>query len=204
MLNARETIARTMKSHLKFSNFLSAPSQNESRATKSGTSSARRAGEPANKGSVDLNTILVPVDFSSGALHALNFAVSLARRLDAFIVLVHVMDSIYVSGRLDSRRLRLLRTEAHEKTKRMLAGLAKRRVRPHVPVRHYLLKGTAYAKIVEIATRTSADLIVMGSEGRSGMKRFLVGSVTERVIRHARCPVLVVRDRFHREPETRP
>jgi universal stress protein A len=153
---------------------------------------------------VDLNTILVPVDFSPGALHALNFAVSLARLLGASIVLVHVMDSIYVSGRLDSRRLRLLRTEAHEKNKRLLARLAKRRVRPLVPVRHYLLKGTAYAEIVEMAAKASADLIVMGSEGRSGMTRLLVGSVADGVIRHARCPVLVVRDKFYHESETRP
>ncbi len=193
-----------MKNHLELPNRLSAPSRNENRATKSGTSPSARAGEPAKIGSLRVNTILVPVDFSPGALHSLNFAVALARRLGASIVLVHVMDSLYVSGRLDSTRLRLLRTEAHEKTKRLLAELAKRRVRPHVPVRRYLQKGTAYAKIVEMAARTSADLIVMGSEGRSGMKRFLVGSVAERVIRHAHCPVLVVRDRFHREPETKP
>jgi len=193
-----------MKSHLTFSNCLSAPSRNEIRVTKSETSHCRRAGEPANSGSLDLNTILVPVDFSPSALHALNFAVSLGRRLGASIVLVHVMDSIYVSGRMDSRRLRSLRMEAHEDTKRLLAGLAKRRVKPHVPVRHHLLNGTASAKIVEMTARASADLIVTGSEGRRGMKRFLVGSVAERVIRHARCPVLVVRDRFHRKPETKP
>lgn len=145
-----------------------------------------------------MNTILVPVDFSPGALHALNFAAALARRLGSSIVLVHVMDSIYVSGHFDSRRLRSLRTEAHEESKRLLSVLAKRRVRPQVPVRHYLLKGASSAKIVEMASRTDADLIVMGSKGRSGMKRLLVGSVAEKVIRLARCPVLVVRDRIHR------
>lgn len=142
-----------------------------------------------------MNTILVPVDFSTGALHALNFAASLARRLGSSIVLVHVMDSIYVSGRFDSRRLRSLRAEAHEESKRRLSALAKRRVRPQVPVRHYLLKGAPSVKIVEMALKVGADLIVMGSEGRTGMKRFLVGSVAEKVIRHARCPVLVVRGR---------
>ena len=187
-----------MKNHLKLSNRLSAPSRHEAQAAKSETRSPRRAREPANNGSVDLKTILVPVDFSPGALHALNFAVSLARQLDASILLVHVMDSIYVSGRFDSRRLRSLRAEAHEESKRLMSALAKRHVRPHVPVRHYLLKGTPSAKIVEIASRTGADLIVMGSEGRSGIKRLLVGSVAGEVIRLAHCPVLVVRDRIHR------
>ncbi|HEY9175491.1 MAG TPA: universal stress protein [Verrucomicrobiae bacterium] len=140
-----------------------------------------------------MNTILVPVDFSTGALHALNFAASLARRLGSSIVLVHVMDSIYVSGRFDSRRLRSLRAEAHEESKRRLYALAKRRVRPQVPVRHYLLKGAPSAKIVEMALKTGVDLIVMGSEGRSGIKRLLVGSVAEKVVRLAHCPVLIAR-----------
>lgn len=193
-----------MKKHLQLSNRLAAPSRRKAQTKKDETRSPRRAGAPANNDSVELKTILVPVDFSPGALHALNFAVSLARSLGASIVLVHVMDSIYASGRFDSRRLRSLRAEAHEESKRLLAGLAKCRVRPHVPARHHLLKGTPSAKIVETASRTGADLIVMGSEGRTGVKRFLVGSVAEKVIRHARCPVLVVRDRFHREPESRP
>lgn len=193
-----------MKSHLNSSNPLSAPSRNETQSPRSGTRSPGRARKPADNDSVDVNTILVPVDFSPGALHALNFAVSLARRLGSSIVLVHVMDLIYVSGQLDSRRLRSLRTEAHEDAKRLLARLAKRRVRPHVPVRHHLLNGTASAKIVEMATRTGVDLIVMGSEGRSGLKRFLIGSVAEKVIRHADCPVLVVRDRGRRKSESTP
>lgn len=199
-----ETTGRIMKKHLQLSNRLSAPSRPEAQATKDETRSPRRAEAPANNGSVELKTILVPVDFSPGALHALNFAVSLARSLGASVILAHVMDSIYVSGRFDSRRLRSLRAEAHEESKRLLADLARHHVRPHVPVRRHLLKGTPSAKIVETASRTGADLIVMGSEGRSGIKRLLVGSVAESVIRHARCPVLVVRDRFPRESESRP
>lgn len=182
-----------MQNHLKLSNRSSAPVRNEVQAKKSRTCSPGCAGEPANNGSVDLKTILVPVDFSPGALHALNFAVSLARRLGSSIVLVHVMDSIYVSGRFDSRHLRSLRTEAHDEPKRLLSALAKRRIRPHVPVRHYLLNGMPSAKIVEMALKIGADLIVMGSEGRSGVKRLLVGSVAEKVIRLARCPVLIAR-----------
>lgn len=182
-----------MKTQPEFSNPLSTPSRRQSRAIEDGTSAVRRTGAQALHDGFDLNTILVPVDFSPDALHALDVAVSLARRLDASIVLVHVMDSIYLSGRYDSRRLRALRAEAREEAKRLLAGLEKRRVKPHVPVRHHLLNGTAYAKIVEIATKTSADLIVMGSQGRSGMKRLFVGSVAERVIRLAHCPVLIAR-----------
>lgn len=76
-----------------------------------------------------------------------------------------------------------------------LAKLAKRRVKSHVPVGHHVLKGIAYSVIVEAAAKAKADMIVMGSEGRTGMSRFLVGSVAEKVIRHARCPVLIVRNK---------
>jgi nucleotide-binding universal stress UspA family protein len=68
-------------------------------------------------------------------------------------------------------------------------------VKPHVPVTQKLLKGAAYSVIVAAAAQARADLIVMGSEGRTGMSRFLMGSVAEKVVRHARCSVLIVRDR---------
>lgn len=182
-----------MKTQLESLGHLPAASRRKAQPAANGTSLVSRTGEQKSNGNFDLSTILVPVDFSAGSLGALGFGVASARRLGASIILVHVMDPMYVSGRFDSKRLRALRTEAHHEAKRLLATLAKRRVRPQVPVRNYLLEGTAYSAIVGMAAKTNTDLIVMGSEGRSGMKRFLVGSVAEKVIRHARCPVLVVR-----------
>ena len=166
-----------------------------SRVVKNAKNPDRKLERQKHVGGFDLNTILVPVDFSASSLEALDFAVSLAGRLDASIVLLHALDPIYSPGRFDSPRLRPLRAQALEDAKRQLATLAKRRVRPHVPVRHHVLKGVAYSVIVEAASKAQADLIVMGSEGRTGMNRFLVGSVAEKVIRHARCPVLIARDR---------
>lgn len=187
-----------MKKPLKPSKRLSPPSRREAPARKSETKPPRRARPPANRGEAELKTILVPMDFSPGAVRALKFAASLARRLGSSIVLVHVMDSIYESGRFDSGRLRALRVEAHEESRRHLSALAKRHVRAQTSVRQHLVKGAPGAKIIEMASRTGADLIVMGSEGRSGVKRLLVGSVAESVIREACCPVLVVRDRIWR------
>ena len=143
----------------------------------------------------DLRTLLVPVDFSRRSLEALDFAVSLAQELDASILLLHVLDPIYTPGRFDSSRLRPLRAEALREAKAKLAKLAKRRVKPHVPVRHQLLKGLAYSGIVECAAKEKVDLIVMASEGRTGVSRFLIGSIAEKVIRHAPCSVMIVRDK---------
>lgn len=184
-----------MKTQLESLEHSPAASRRKVQPAANGTSLVSQTGKQKSSGKFDLSTILVPVDFSVGSLRALGYAVSLAQRLGTSIILVHVMDPIYASGRFDSKRLRSLRAEAHNKAKRLLVTLARRRVKPHVPVRQYLLKGTAYSEIVEMAEKTNANLIVMGSEGRTGMKRFLVGSVAEKVIRHARCPVLIARDR---------
>ena len=137
--------------------------------------------------------ILVPVDFSARSLEALDFGVSLAQKVDASILLLHVLIPVHVPGRFDSPQLRSLRSELLQNAKEKLAKLAKQRVKPYVPVRHYLLKGPPHSGIVKYAAKEKADLIVMASEGRTGVSRFLVGSVTEKVIRHAPCSVLVVR-----------
>jgi nucleotide-binding universal stress UspA family protein len=144
----------------------------------------------------ELKTIFVPVDFSVSSLKALDFAVALATRFKASIELRYVLDPMYSPGRFEAPRLRSVRTEAvKEATLKLakLAKLAKARVKPHVPVRHRVLKGIAYSAIVEAAAKIKSDIIVMGSEGRTGMSRFLIGSVAEKVVRHAQSPVLIVR-----------
>ena len=141
----------------------------------------------------ELKTILVPVDFSVSSMKALDFAVALATRFEASIELRYVLDPMYSPGRFEAPRLSSVRAEAVKEATLKLAKLAKLRVKPHGPVRHRVLKGIAYSAIVEAAAKIKSDIIVMGSEGRTGMSRFLVGSVAEKVVRHAQCPVLMVR-----------
>ena len=184
-----------MKTHTKSNRRFSIPPLNGTRIVQPGTNPVQQQASQKQIGDFALDTIFVPVDFSDGSLKALDFAVSLARRVGASIRLLHALSPIYLSGKFDSPRLRPLRAQAFEDAKKRLATLSKRRVRRHVPVRHQVLKGAAHAVIIEAASKAKADLIVMGSEGRSGVNRFLVGSVAEKVIRHARCPVLIARDR---------
>jgi universal stress protein A len=153
------------------------------------------AKAPRRTPDLALRVILVPVDFSPRSLQALDLAVALAKRFDASIKLLHVLDPLHAPGRFDAPRLRSLRGDSLRDAKLKLAKLAKRHVKAHVAVRHRVLDGIAYAVIIEAAAKAKADMIVMGTEGRTGMSRFLVGSVAEKVIRHARCPVLIVRNK---------
>ena len=164
-----------------------------SRAARHGTASTKmRTKEPRRTPELALRVILVPVDFSPGSLKAMDFAVALAKPFNASIELLHVLDPIYAAGRFDAPRLRQFRREAVQDAKRRLANVAKRNV--NTRLRHTVVIGTPYAEIVEKASRIDANMIVMGSRGRTGLGRFLVGSVAEKVIRHAECPVLIVRD----------
>ena len=150
------------------------------------------ASAKARTNELALSVILVPVDFSSGSLKARDFAVALAEPFGASVELLHVLDPIYAAGRFDAPRLRQFRREAVHDAKRKLANMARRNWNGRL--RHVLVNGTPYAEIVEKAARINANMIVMGSRGRTGLGRFLVGSVAEKVIRHAHCPVLIVRD----------
>ena len=109
------------------------------------------------------------------------------------MLVCHALDPIYSSDRFDAPRLRPFRAQALADAKLQLAKLADQRVKPHVPVAHRVVQGAAYTAIVEIASRAKAGLIVMGSRGRTGLSRLFIGSVAERVVRLAPCPVLVVR-----------
>jgi nucleotide-binding universal stress UspA family protein len=136
---------------------------------------------------------VVPVDFSAGSLRALDLAGLLAARFNATLVLVHVLDPIYTPGRFDSPRLRPLRAEARQEAESKLGKLAQDRVEVlQPPTRHQVIDGAAPDAIIGFAKKAKADWIIMGSKGQTGVKRLLAGSVAERVVRQATCPVLVV------------
>lgn len=134
--------------------------------------------------------ILVPVDLSPISQTVVDWAASLAKARGASLVVLHVQEPA-VDGLVGEVYLPVPIEETPE-LRRCL--LALRPGDPSVPVEHRTAIGVAAEKICETARQEHADLIVMGSHGRSGLSRLLVGSVAESVMRHARCPVLVVKD----------
>lgn len=140
--------------------------------------------------------ILMGTDFSDYSKEALDYAVLFAKHFGAELYLLHVLDvPTYIPGVASvtgpdfSELIRSLR-EGERKRLEALAG----EVRQNGVVVHLILKeGTPFREIPKVVKEVSADLIVLGTHGRTGLDRFMMGSVAERVARRAPCPILLVK-----------
>ena len=143
----------------------------------------------ANQG---IRRILCPIDFSETSVHAVEHAVAMARWHDARLLALHVYPPIFVPipslpdipDRVPDEEIRAARDRACAFVK--AAGAAGMPVDVHVVVGH------AAATILAEAAARQTDLIVMGTHGASGIEHLLLGSVTEKVLRKASCPVMTV------------
>lgn len=144
-----------------------------------------------------LERILVPVDFSEGSKAALEYAQGLAGRFGASVDVLHVwFTPAYISpavavqvarGEIETLEL-VARREAEQQMQSFLDGVPN----PEgVPIATRIEYGYEPQAIVDIAK--SYDLVVMGTHGRSGLSHFIIGSVAEKVIRQAPCPVVCIR-----------
>jgi nucleotide-binding universal stress UspA family protein len=135
-----------------------------------------------------IHTILYPTDFSENALEALPLACSLARDCGARVVVLYVMPPPTIHEEIAERH----RPGEYEQP----AWQALHQVRApdnNVRVEHRLEEGDAPTVIDDVAKEIQAGLIIMGTHGRTGAKRLLLGSVAEQVLRKAPCPVLTVK-----------
>ncbi len=139
---------------------------------------------------IAIKTILVPVDFSRPAEQAMNYALRLARIFGSQIRLLHVIEASTVVT--DSMTWVDFYSQVKAVTQPMLENLAKTIRHAGVQVKADLVRGTAYAEIVKQAKRHRVDLIVIGTHGRTGLQHLMMGSVAERVVRMAPCPVLSI------------
>lgn len=149
-----------------------------------------------------ISKILVPLDFSAHSTRALEFAVDLARRYDARLELVHVFDisvftmpdgmPMFAPGQFDEIMADIQRLLAGAKHDALAGGA--------LLVETKLLEGKPELEILSFAREGKFDLIVLGTHGRSGLKHLLLGSVAERIVRGAPCPVFTVKAVEHAEP----
>ena len=137
---------------------------------------------------------LVPLDFSEYAHQALDYAIHLASKLEARLTLLHVIQALPLGG-VDmgvTLPFTLLQDLEAKITSSMQAYL-ERVTAAGLEGEIIIVKGVPFQEILETAKTQQVDLIVMGTQGRTGYQHLLLGSVAEKVVRLAPCPVLVVR-----------
>jgi universal stress protein A len=142
-----------------------------------------------------IQKILCAIDFSSHSRDALREAAEWARAAQGSLTLIHVIDPpryLFLDGFLAySTFIEQARAHADEQLATWIEET--RGPAAPAPVASIVAEGAAWAAIVDAARDGNYDLVVVGTEGRTGLSRALLGSVAERVVRHAHCPVLVVR-----------
>lgn len=141
-----------------------------------------------------IQKILCPTDFSRGSDRALEFAADLAATLNAEIELMHVFQLPYYGGWDEGAavmaaagpQLAALRKQTADQMRAATDKLTKRGIKAKATE----VDGLPHQKVAELSK--GADLVVMGTHGRTGLPRLLLGSVAERVVRTAQCPVITV------------
>lgn len=137
----------------------------------------------------EFKRILVPVDFSDQSLNALRTARMLAGDDASRLCVLHVAEPLHVDWHADTSAIQ---REAHKVVREVLAKFVRAEFGEAAP-KALFRPGNPVDVILKQAATMKADLIVLGTQGRTGLPRALIGSVAERVVRHAPCPVLVVR-----------
>ena len=144
-----------------------------------------------------MKKILVPTDFSKFSDNALKQAVEMAKQNKAKIYLLHVIGVVQtcaVDYCFDQQTIDALDKKSIESSEDMMQKQLKKVVNSRdVEIISYVIKGTPYHEILKEQEDKKIDLIVIATHGRTGLISHLLGSVAEKVVRHAKCPVFLVR-----------
>jgi nucleotide-binding universal stress UspA family protein len=146
---------------------------------------------------MQIRSILLPTDFSECGNFARSYAASLARKFGASIIAVHVIEpmvpTVGYSGMTEPLPIADIADQLETSAERELPRIAECEECAGLDIEEVIVHGEAAAEIVRVAKDRNADLIVLSSHGRTGLGRILFGSTAEAVVRHASCPVLVVK-----------
>lgn len=142
------------------------------------------------------DTVLFPTDGSEESLVALDHALGLATTNDADLHSLYVVDNSYPYGDFEGGVIDIepIIESFRAEGERALDRIDRRAEREGIAVTGVVREGTAIHRVIlEYADEVDADIIVMATHGRRGLDRWFLGSITERVVRTANCPVLTVR-----------
>jgi nucleotide-binding universal stress UspA family protein len=171
-----------------------APTPSDAGEAARGVTAAVRA-HPADLRAPTFCHILCPVDFSSHSDRAMEYAGELARRFQADLTVLHVVyDPLDITySHIPHPPLEQLREEMIREGEKMLQRRVRRRLRFLPRAKTMVVAGPPYRQIIRYAQEHHVDLIVMGTQGLTGLDRLIMGSTAERVVRTAPCPVVSIR-----------
>ncbi|MGV3774070.1 MAG: universal stress protein [Verrucomicrobiales bacterium] len=138
--------------------------------------------------------ILVPIDFTNVSAEALEIGLSVAKRCNWSITLLHVIFRSYAEGFIDSSAKGRMREEAHRRAQRKLKMMAFDHRSSGVPILTMVRSGLPEYEILKVAEKMKPEMILLVRQRRHPLSRFIFGSVTEDILEVAKCPVLVVND----------
>ena len=144
---------------------------------------------------IEIKRILCPIDFSDHSRHALDHAVAIARWYESTITMLHVCTAIPVAAYAPGTPIlpsAVLTSADRDELRASMKRLADDEGAGDLPVEMEIIEGNTVGEILAMAERIPSDLLVMGTHGRSGFERLVLGSATEKVLRKAACPVLSV------------
>lgn len=142
-----------------------------------------------------IRSILVPIDFSVHSKNALKYAVPMARQFGASLHLVYVVEPTIYPADLGFGQVVLpgVEEELRQKGAQELEVLIEREIGDRVPATSSVRTGNPHHEILSEAEEKRVDLIIVATHGHSGVEHMLFGSTADRIVRHARCPVLTIR-----------
>jgi universal stress protein A len=146
---------------------------------------------------ISLKKILCPIDHSDCSKEALKYAVSLAMKDEAKLLLLHVIDIRSFNEGLDAMTKQMPDEETLEQLRVKLLDCIPEEIRDDMDIEAIVVQGIPFAEIISTAKEKEIDMIVIGSHGRTGLSHMMLGSVSEKVVRKAPCPVLTVRQPGH-------
>ncbi len=148
---------------------------------------------------INLKKILCPIDHSDCSKEALKYAVSFAMKDEATLYLLHVIDIRTFDESLDMIAKRPSPDdETIKQLKIKLLECVPGEISSDMQIEAIIVQGIPFAEIINIAKEKEIDLLVMGTHGRTGIAHIMLGSVSEKVVRKAPCPVLTVRQTGHK------
>lgn len=142
-----------------------------------------------------VKNIIVPTDFSKLSFSAFEYARDIAEKADAVVHLVYVLEKTppFLAVRsLDVSEDEVMKSMEEEARKQLAETVSLLRNDSNIKVIEVCKKGNDYEEIVNYSKEINCDLIVIATHGRTGILHTLLGSVAEKVIRYAKCPVLVI------------